>query len=146
MRLSAIKQYAKLLDGHTRIGNDSAKSSHAKLFVVGNDCAKVRIFATQAHMTTGLMTKDKARARQRLPDLATGQVGRKLSRESSGIDFDDFLARLGGYWIASCTTVLNVQPNGLTDVGERLLPAIALTNTPWERRNAGHISAIGFSL
>ena len=68
-------------------------------------------------MTDCLMPKNKARALQRFSGFTAGQIGGKLGHELSCVDFDDFLTRLGGYGIARCPAILNVEPDGFANIG-----------------------------
>ena len=59
-----------------------------------------------------------------------------------GLDFDKFLTDLCWDRIASVAAVLDVKLNCLADIGKRFGTAVALTDTPCQRRDTGDVAAV----
>lgn len=101
------------------------------MLAIGYHSASVRLLAAQDHVTAGLPAKNKSGAFKCFAHFTAGQVGRKFSHERlrlGGFDFNDFFPCFGRNWITRRTTIINIELDRLTDIGQRILSTIALTN------------------
>jgi hypothetical protein len=153
-RLTAQKSH-ELIDGESGIGDDPSEGALPDLLVVRYDNTPVRDVATKDHMAPLLAAEDEAGAFQRGTDLAPGQTGGELGHPRGhgiaadwlcGFDLDEFLAGFGGDRITGIAAILQIELNGLADVGQGFGPRVALTDTPGQSRNANHVSPVGFPL
>ena len=76
--LSATQQLHELLNAQAGIGDNSAKRSRAHSLVVGDNHPRVRLIASQDHVTARLATEQKPRSLKRGAYITAREISGKL--------------------------------------------------------------------
>jgi hypothetical protein len=146
IQIQSSEQFFEIVGCNLRLSEDRAESPGSDAAMVRDDNASWRVKSVEDHVAAALAPKLKADPLERCTKLATGDVGRELPHLHRRLELDHLLASLLWGRLSGGRTVLQVDLDGLSNVGKHFLARIALANAAGESRSGRHVSAIGLLL